>query len=109
MGLNNFPKFLNSAAICFTFFFLVVPPTLFFRATHFSDTKILLLNLTHQSWSQYDLAFLFKSYYLLESLKIAMIGIFLLEVIEWMQKTHFNIVEYIFSKLYWTPFEATRF
>ncbi len=98
MGLNNFPKILNATAISFTFFFLVVPPTLLFRATHFSDTKILLSNLTNQSWSRIDLAFLFKSEYLLESLIIALVGIFLLELMDWIQKTQFDLAEYIYSK-----------
>lgn len=98
IGLNHFPKLLSAINIAFTFFILVVPPTIFFRAPHFSDSLLLFHNMTQNFWDSSNLNFVFKSMYLTQALTTAVPAIVIFEIIDWIQKTRFNISDWISSR-----------
>ncbi|MFA6236999.1 MAG: MBOAT family O-acyltransferase [Bacteriovorax sp.] len=100
-GLNRYPRLLNSLCIFITFFFIIVPPTLFFRSTHFDTSVILIKNLASHTWSFTDLTFIFRNSYLTQNLLIAGCSIVLLEFADWIQKAKYNVAEYIWSKPIW--------
>lgn len=100
-GLNRYPRLLSTVCISVTFFFIIVPPTLFFRSTQFSASVILIKNLMAQSWSLADLNFISRSNYLLQNLLIGGVAIIIFELVDWIQKTKFNIAEYLWSKHIW--------
>jgi alginate O-acetyltransferase complex protein AlgI len=82
-GFSRYPKSLNAVAILGTFFLIVVPPTLFFRATDFSTAHILFKNV-FLGWSMSDLSNLFQSEFVVYSLKIGIGCIVLLELMSWL-------------------------
>jgi alginate O-acetyltransferase complex protein AlgI len=84
-GLTRFPKLLRTICIAVTFFLLVVPPTLFFRAANF-PTSLTLLHALAQPWRLSDLSFVMSNQYLREGLGIAVAGIFGLELMDWWQE-----------------------
>lgn len=97
-GLINHSKLLNSTCILVTFFFIVVPPTLLFRSPNFTTSMIMIHNLIEKPWSFSDLIFISKSYYLIESLKIAVLGIVIMEFLDWIHKTKINVAELLWNK-----------
>jgi alginate O-acetyltransferase complex protein AlgI len=97
-GLSTYPRFLNSFCISFTFIFLIVPPTLVFRSPYFATSLLLIKNLTSISWSFSQLAFIFNNENLKNCLITAISGIILFEFVDWIQKTKFNIAEFIWLK-----------
>jgi alginate O-acetyltransferase complex protein AlgI len=97
-GLNNFPKTLNAFCTAFTFFILVVPPTLFFRSAHFSTSLELIHNLKDHFWDLSTMSFVGKSEYLKQGLLTAIPAIIFFEIIDWIQKTKFDIADYLTSK-----------
>ena len=98
MGLTRFPRLLKLFSIAFTFFVLIVPPTLFFRASKFSDAKILLNNLFNQLWSRSDFEFLHRSEFLVLCLKIALPAIVIYEIGHWVHTEKMHLGEFIFKK-----------
>lgn len=97
-GLNHWPRVLNTLAILFTFFFIVVPPTIFFRSADLQTSLLLFKNATVHFWSATELFNIADSAYLVHSLSIAVPALFLFEIIDWIQKEKFNLSDYIASK-----------
>lgn len=97
-GLDQFPKILNTFCIFFTFFILVVPPTLFFRSAHFSTSLELIHNLKDHFFDLSTLSFIGKSEYLKQALQIALPALIIFELIDWIQKTKYDLADYLTSK-----------
>jgi len=93
-GLDRYPEFLNAFSILFTFFVLVVPPTLFFRAADFTTATKLVHNM-NAGWSLEQFHFIFNSEILSHGLLTAILGIIAFEFIDWVQKTKFSLTDYI--------------
>lgn len=100
VGFDRHPKSLNAMAILGTFFLIVVPPTLFFRATDFSTAQILIKNV-FQVWNLSDLNNLFQSEFIVYSLKVGMGCIVLLEFMSWLSDKH-DLREKLIKKSEWT-------
>lgn len=98
LGLTRFPRALKFISITFTFFVLIVPPTLFFRAAKFSDAKILLNNLFNQAWSRGDFEFIQRSAFLIQCLKIALPALVIYEIGHWIHSHKWHLGEFIFKK-----------
>jgi D-alanyl-lipoteichoic acid acyltransferase DltB (MBOAT superfamily) len=98
LGFNQYPRLLKFISVTFTFFVLIVPPTLFFRAAKFSDAKILINNLFNQPWSRLDFEFLQRSEFLVQCLKIAFPAIVIYELGHWIHSEKWHLGEFIFQK-----------
>lgn len=99
LKLDRYPNFLNALCIFFTFTLFVVPPIIFFRS---SDEKISasLVSALFRSWHKTDLSFIFDDQYHLECLMIAVSGILLLELFDWIKsRTSIEIGVWKKSKL----------
>lgn len=96
-GLIRFPKILNALAISFTFFVLIVPPTIFFKAADF-PTAIKLFQNMAGVWSLSQFQFLFNSEVLSRGLVIAVLGIVSFEFVDWIQKTKIDLANYVISR-----------
>ncbi len=94
IGANKFPFLLRTISILGTFFLIVVPPTIFFRAETFKIAKRLILRLADH-WSLADLNFIFQNNFLSYSLEIGLISIVLLEIGSYLS------VKYSFNDLMW--------
>lgn len=100
IGIDRYPKTLNAVAMLGTFFLIVVPPTLFFRATDFATSQILIQNV-FQGWSLSDLTSLLQSEFIVYSLKIGLSCIVLLEFMSWLSAKYELRVK-LFEKSEWT-------
>lgn len=85
MGFFHFPRLLKIVNVLFTFLLIVVPPTIFFRASNFNTSLELLKNLW-MPWQVQDLAFISDSYFLIQSIGIAVVSILTLEVFHGFQE-----------------------
>ncbi len=94
VGWDNYPRTLNFFATLFTFLFLIIPPTLFFRSIDFSTSMKLLSGLGQSS----DFSFLAKSITLKNNLIFAIIASFLYEYYDWFNKSKFNLIDWITNK-----------
>lgn len=97
-GIINFPRVLNFLCILVTFFFIIVPPTIFFWSNSFSTSMILVTHLFEKSWSLSDLTFISQNYSVLSSLAIAVLGIVIMEFVDWIHKTKFSLSNFIWEK-----------
>lgn len=99
LGLSRYPRLLNTLAAGFTFFILVIPPTLFFRSPDFSSSKLLLSQVFQSSGYLEDLTFLTQSHFLTTGLVIAVLAIFCLEIASFYQEKY-SLRERIWE---WSP------
>lgn len=97
-GLAHWPRLLNTFSILFTFFLIVVPPTIFFRSPDLQTALLLYKNTTAQFWSLSEIMKLMESAWLVHSLSIALPALILFELVDWIQKEKFDISDYLSSK-----------
>ncbi|MEK6628663.1 MAG: MBOAT family O-acyltransferase [Bdellovibrionota bacterium] len=100
-GASKHPKILHFLAVLATFFLIVVPPTLFFRATSFDQSIILLQNLIIGNWEFSDLKFINESLMLTYHLKVALCALAGLELMQWLYEVKkINLTNWSFRRLY---------
>ncbi len=100
LGLDLYPKALNTVAILGTFFLIVVPPTLFFRATDFSIAQLLITKV-FLGWSLSDLSSILQSEFIVYSLKVGIGFIVLLEFVSWLEEKY-DLRKKLIEKSEWT-------
>lgn len=74
----------KTICVLFTFFFIVVPPTLLFKSPNWETSLILIKNLS-LSWSWQQLSYLTSSLVLMSYFKVFIAAVVLMEVIHWLQ------------------------
>ena len=94
IGINSEANWFKFFAILFTFFIIVVPPTLLFSSPNWS-TSVVLFNNVWMPWSWQDLNYISKSLILTTKLKTALIAIFAMETIHYLQ------IKYVFTDRIW--------
>lgn len=97
-GISRHPRLLKAFGILLTFFLIVVPPTLFFRAPDLKTSLLLFQNAASYAWSFSDIAHIAQSAYLTHSLGIAIPALIIFEILDWIQKEKFNLSEYFSSR-----------
>jgi D-alanyl-lipoteichoic acid acyltransferase DltB (MBOAT superfamily) len=94
--INSSSGLFKTIAVCFTFFLIVVPPTLLFRSPNWATSVILIKNL-QLTWSWEQLDYLSSSLVLMSYFKIFVVGVVLMEITDWLQK-RFHFMQTVWQR-----------